>query len=215
MDTGKKKYSVYEHVFPNGKRYIGISSDPEHRWQNGNGYKTQKKVWNAIRHYGWENIEHNIIVEGLTREQASLIEQKLIAAYDAIENGYNVTIGGDEMLSTYLEPHVLRMITKSKEYDQKRGIEQKDDDIVSIAEKAKYNEKLAKIINNADSLVQGKYCEYKRYSGQSYFHDLGEAKVDCYWWTLAKVLSGDTNALEKTSTPYLEEWIKTEGVATA
>lgn len=211
-NTGEKQYSVYEHVFPNGKRYIGISSDPECRWANGNGYKHQQKMWNAIQRYGWGNIEHNIIVEGLTRDQASSIERKLIAAYDAVENGYNTTIGGDEILETYLNPHILQMIRDSKELDKKYGEVQCKDDIVSLAEGAKFNEKLAKIFNAADSTVQNRFNEYKRYSGQMTFHNTAEVRVDCYWWTMEKLITGAIEKVAKSHTPYWDEWERSFGL---
>lgn len=209
QDSGKR-YCVYEHLFPNGKRYIGISSDAEHRWQNGTGYKNQKKVWNAIQRYGWDNIEHNIIVAGITREQAATLERALIAAYDAIENGYNATIGGDEILETYLEPHVLQMITQSKHFDAKCGLQQVEDDIVSLAEKAKFNKQLARRFNEADRLVQNEFREYKTYKGQTLFYDLGNARIDCYWWTMAKILSGCIDELRNDHQPYWTEWLRVE-----
>lgn len=54
----KNSYCVYCHTFPNGKRYVGISSDCEKRWRNGKGYETQPKMNRAIQKYGWENIKH-------------------------------------------------------------------------------------------------------------------------------------------------------------
>ena len=39
------KYAVYMHIFPNKKKYIGITGQkPKERWRvNGNGYKPRKK----------------------------------------------------------------------------------------------------------------------------------------------------------------------------
>lgn len=35
-------YSVYVHTTPNGKRYVGMTSqEPFVRWRNGLGYSTQ------------------------------------------------------------------------------------------------------------------------------------------------------------------------------
>lgn len=93
-----KSYCVYEHVFPNGKRYIGITCDVEKRWRNGKGYETQGKIANAIRCYGWENVKHNIIIDGISKEQAEKLERYLIAELDTIVNGYNTTIGGENIL---------------------------------------------------------------------------------------------------------------------
>ena len=65
----EKKWKVYKHKAPNEKIYIGITSqDPERRWQNGYGYATQQLFWRAIQKYGWENIQHEILEENLTKE---------------------------------------------------------------------------------------------------------------------------------------------------
>ena len=103
-------YCVYEHIFPNGKRYIGISSDAEKRWRNGKGYETQPKVARAINKYGWDNIAHNIIVDNVSKAQAETIEQYLIAELNTIANGYNVSIGGDNINAYYLDEYILAMI---------------------------------------------------------------------------------------------------------
>jgi len=211
-----KGYTVYEHVFPNGKKYIGITStEPQNRWmKDGSGYKNQGKIWNAIQHYGWNNVEHNVIVDGLTEEQATELEKYLIAELDTIDNGYNTSIGGENINTTYLNPHVLMMIRKSKEYDEKYAHTQKDDDIVSICEGAKYIKASADIVNAVDMLIDEKYPEYKKYSGKSLAHDFGGARVDCYWWYVAKILNGEAEEVDelisKNHSPYWECWAKTE-----
>lgn len=103
-------FCVYEHVFPNGKRYIGISSNAEKRWRNGKGYETQPKVARAIKKYGWDNIEHNIIVDNVTKGQAETLERYLIAELHTIDNGYNVAIGGENINGYYLDEYILSMI---------------------------------------------------------------------------------------------------------
>ena len=100
----EKKWKVYKHKVPNEKIYIGITSqDPERRWQNGYGYATQQLFWRAIQKYGWDNIEHNILFENLSFEEAKQIEIELIAKYhtfihDPLCNGYNMTLGGEGSL---------------------------------------------------------------------------------------------------------------------
>ena len=62
----QKTWSVYVHVFPNGKRYVGITGRPvKERWKNGSGYHGQV-VENAIKKYGWDNIKHEILHENCT-----------------------------------------------------------------------------------------------------------------------------------------------------
>lgn len=92
-------YTVYMHVFPNGKRYVGITGQGvKERWRvNGNGYKPQKLVYRAIKKYGWDNIEHVIIAENLSLSNAEELEKNLIAQYQTTNSdfGYNQSTGGE------------------------------------------------------------------------------------------------------------------------
>ena len=94
----EKKYSVYMHVLPNGKRYIGITCrKPEYRWNYGKGYEQNKHFYNAILKYGWDNIEHIIVADDLSKDDACSMEQTLIKRYDSTNQykGYNHSIGGE------------------------------------------------------------------------------------------------------------------------
>ena len=77
--------------------YIGITQqNPEARWQNGKGYKTNGHFYNAIKKYGWNNITHEIVADGLTQKQAEEIERKLIFQFKSYDKrrGYNMALGG-------------------------------------------------------------------------------------------------------------------------
>lgn len=91
----KKEYCVYEHVFPDGTKYVGITNQkPESRWgTNGWGYYEQP-VYQAITFWGWDNIEHNIIASGLTQEEARELEQKIIHDENLEVDGWNRHKGG-------------------------------------------------------------------------------------------------------------------------
>lgn len=90
-------YSVYIHIFPNEKKYVGVTTwKPELRWgTNGCNYKNPYMI-NAIKKYGWENIKHEIVAEDLTVEEASDMEKALIQKYNSanLEYGYNISLGG-------------------------------------------------------------------------------------------------------------------------
>lgn len=93
---------VYKHIFPNGKVYFGYTSykNPKQRWgKNGDGYKNQP-VYNAIEHFGWNNIKHEIVAKGIpTVAEAKALETKLIneSHSNDIHFGYNFTPGGDSI----------------------------------------------------------------------------------------------------------------------
>ena len=77
-------YTVYMHRNKtNGKVYIGQTSvSVEERWKKGKGYHHNAHFQSAIKKYGWDGFEHLILYDGLTKEQACKLEQKLIAEYN-------------------------------------------------------------------------------------------------------------------------------------
>lgn len=105
MET-QNNYSVYKHTTPSGKVYIGITKQkPSRRWRNGEGYKPpdgkETPFYSAIKKYGWDNIDHEIIAEGLSRDDACKLEIEKIKEYGSQDkrNGYNVLTGGDVPLA--------------------------------------------------------------------------------------------------------------------
>ncbi len=96
MNETERSYVVYRHIFPNGKSYIGITCVKPYyyRWRGGSSYSQQPKIYNAINKYGWENIKHEVLYENLSQTDANSIEQEMIAKYDSVRNGYNVSTGG-------------------------------------------------------------------------------------------------------------------------
>ena len=94
-----KKYKLYYHKnIINNKYYVGITckKNINERWGvNGLGYKTQHFYY-YIQKYGWNNFEHVILFDGLTKEDAIRLEQEYIVKFNSlVPNGYNYTKGGD------------------------------------------------------------------------------------------------------------------------
>ena len=90
-------YIVYKHTAPNGKCYIGVTrNDMKTRANRGNNYRLNKHFYNAIRKYGWDNINHEVLIDGLTKEEAEAAEIEMIAYYDSTnpQKGYNISPGG-------------------------------------------------------------------------------------------------------------------------
>ena len=97
----KTDYCVYVHVAPNDKHYVrqtGVKFWK--RWgPNGNGYKNgnQRYFERAINKYGWDNFEHVILKENLTKEEADYWEKYYINLWDTTnpDKGYNITPRGN------------------------------------------------------------------------------------------------------------------------
>lgn len=96
-------YKVYCHTSPNGKRYVGISNNPEKRWNNGKGYIKNYLFYRAIEKYGWDNFTHEILYENLSIDEAGNIEKKLIDEWNLMDPnfGYNLREGGNGKFSEY------------------------------------------------------------------------------------------------------------------
>lgn len=100
MIIGEKDciWSVYAHISPSNKYYVGITSQkPERRWRNGDGYKHNKHFANAISKYGWDNFQHEIVASNLTEDEAKNFERILIEKLQSNNSkyGYNRSSGGD------------------------------------------------------------------------------------------------------------------------
>lgn len=54
--------------------------------------------YRAIKKYGWDNIEHKIVISNLTKEQAEEVEKQLISYYKNIGLSYNITNGGKALM---------------------------------------------------------------------------------------------------------------------
>lgn len=110
-------WSVYIHITPSHKYYIGITSmNPTRRWRcNGKGYSTQSYFYNAILKYGWDNITHVIVRNSLSETQAKRLEVMLISKLNTNcrEFGYNRTDGGDGVVGYKCPQSKKDMLSKS------------------------------------------------------------------------------------------------------
>lgn len=106
MQDTDKNWTVYIHISPSNKAYIGITSlSINKRWgSNGHKYcKNNQRAFNyAIKKYGWNNFQHIIWAENLSEEDAKAWEIRLIALfktncsrYRNPSYGYNMTDGGE------------------------------------------------------------------------------------------------------------------------
>lgn len=101
-------YVVYIHQNKiNGKRYVGITNNTSKRWYGkGKKYMNCPRFASAIKKYGWDNFYHVVIVRGLSLEEANVLEQFYIHAYETCDesHGYNIQPGGN-FVPTMLGKH--------------------------------------------------------------------------------------------------------------
>lgn len=93
-----RKYKVYCHIHPDGRRYVGITrrENLNHRWMRGWGYIHNKYFFRSIRKIGWDNFKHILLAKNLTEEEAYKLEQFFIQKYKSYirKYGFNLTMGG-------------------------------------------------------------------------------------------------------------------------
>ena len=93
--------------------------------------KRQPKLYNALKKYGWDNFNKEIIAEATTKCQLDELEIYYIKFYDSINNGYNCSPGGSfgkhsleskaKMSLAHKGKHLSEK-TKKKLSDSQRGI---------------------------------------------------------------------------------------------
>lgn len=89
-------FTIYRHVSPIGRVYVGITSqDVETRWRHGDNYRNSTYFKRAIRKYGWKNFKHEILFTNVEEERAKRLEIELIRHYKGLGISYNLTNGGD------------------------------------------------------------------------------------------------------------------------
>ena len=128
MTKTEKLFLVYCHTNNiNEKKYIGITcQEPNQRFRNGKGYKTNQHFFSAIKKYGWDNFSHEILFENLTKDEAMKKEIYLISKYNTRDPsfGYNITPGGEvcrgEDSPWYGRHHTEE--TKRKMSEKRRGV---------------------------------------------------------------------------------------------
>lgn len=183
----------------NGKCYIGQTRHSLERRKSSHLRNAKKGVnthfYNAIRKYGEENFEWEIICSTNDKKRLNELETFYITKYDSIKNGYNMVDGGDNNImdiETVKTKHDLIMqsdavrnkISQSvKKYRQENPFT--DEHRRKISEKAKGNHNFG----NSDTRSIGCYCILEN-GEELHFHSYRDA---WNWWkTISNPFDTDT-----------------------
>ncbi len=148
-------YTVYKLTDPDGKVYIGVTGKTvEERWNKGRGYSRGTPIREAIRKYGWESFQHEILCEKLTRDGAEKLEKAFITYYDSSdpEKGYNRFLGGLGKGAHMSEvTKRLSSAAKNRLYDEHPEIKEKIRKTVknAFASDPSYRERISKGVLSA------------------------------------------------------------------
>lgn len=115
---------IYKIQSPIGKVYIGRTNDfnrrmVEHK-QCAYTKKSTNTLYKAIRKYGWDNMNKEIICE-VESEKAQKLEEELILAHNSVRKGYNDTYigaGGDQWKDRRDTEEYMDFIQKMKKVNQ-------------------------------------------------------------------------------------------------
>lgn len=120
---------VYMILFPNNKKYIGITSQSleQRKAEHFSRTRTSKNcyyVHSAL--FKYENAEWRILVDNLSIEDAKQVEKELIMFYKSNNRhyGYNLTSGGDGIIGKKFTPEQLQRLS-----DAHKGIKQSPETI--------------------------------------------------------------------------------------
>ena len=94
MSSTPRQSAIYILTSPSNKHYVGQTVNLSNRLRCYRKCKCkhQPKIYSAILKYGWENFKVQVIP--CAEHLLDQVEIQMIAAYDSIENGYNIKGGG-------------------------------------------------------------------------------------------------------------------------
>lgn len=202
LEIKENMYTVYRMIFPNGKSYIGMTKDFQARQkshkQRMKDNKCKYLLYNALRKYGFENIEWNVLSLHTYVKCAEQSERYYIQYYS---NNYNQTSGG---LVHEMTPEIKDKIGKanagritSKETREKQSRILKE--IYSKFPKNIKNESKRKFSQQA--------CDNMKKSRQAKREKRILLLVDSYQDGMTlKELSDITNIPIRTICDYTDEW---------
>lgn len=187
-----RNWCVYMHTNKiNGKVYIGITSrQPEKRWgSNGSEYGADQPAFcAAIKKYGWDNFEHDVLFRNISKQDACKKEVELIAKYKSNctkyhnpSYGYNMSDGGESGAFG----HVPSEETRRKQSEALKG------HVVSDETKQKLSKALKGRTISDDSKRKmsdakvGKYCGdkhpmYGKHQSEESKKKMSDSKKDKY-----------------------------------
>lgn len=107
---------IYKITSPSGKIYIGQTKNLKHRiyCYKKLHCKSQPKIFNSIKKYGWENMIFEVIDQSLViedKKELNEIEKYWIKFYDSHHNGLNCNDGGYGHLGRKQTPeHIAKRV---------------------------------------------------------------------------------------------------------
>lgn len=113
-------YSIYKFVNTiNNKVYIGYSNNVNRRYleHKSNHIRVKNKFYNAIKKYGWDNFQFEIIYQSLDGDHCLFeMEKYFILEYNSYKKGYNSSLGGDSLSGSQKSDYVRKKMSKARNH---------------------------------------------------------------------------------------------------
>ena len=122
---------IYKLISPSNKIYIGQTVNINRRlseYKNFHNLINQKKLFNTIKKYGWDNFIHEIIeeieidIDDINEFKTELNNKEIyyINFYNCIELGYNICVGGNQHRLGVKETEEQKQIKRDRWTDEKK-----------------------------------------------------------------------------------------------
>jgi len=100
----------------NGKLYVGFTGNLQERLtKHRNGNSKLKYLTRAIKKYGWDNFEVNIIFQSINQNKTLKKESYYILKMNTLApNGYNCTNGGEGTFGYHHTPEAKKKMSNAK-----------------------------------------------------------------------------------------------------
>jgi group I intron endonuclease len=113
-----KKHIIYKYTSPSGKCYVGQTHKEErrkqeHQWEAAGGSTFPFHC--AIRKYGIDNFEYEVICKDIPEELVNGLEIGAIHMEDAYTKGYNCTEGGEGAKGSIVSDEARLNMSKARE----------------------------------------------------------------------------------------------------
>ena len=180
----ENNYSVYQHVTPDGMYYFGQTNDIKRRWRcNGIHYKGTS-LYPYIEKFGWDNIQHIVLFENQTRENALWIENFLIET--AQEDGVCINKQRSGLVSKeegykqdcnqkYYEQNKDRIRGRQREYqdEHKNKIREYHEQYYQKNRDEILEQRRQRYQKNRDKINEQRRQRYQRKKEEKQFKELG------------------------------------------
>ena len=184
QDKLENNYSVYQHVTPDGMYYFGATSNIKRRWSNNGADYKGTSLYPYIEKFGWDNIQHIVLFENQTRENALWIENFLIET--AREDGVCINKQRSGLISKdegyrqdcnqkYYEQNKDRIRERQREYqdEHKNKIREYHEQYYQKNRDEILEQRRQRYQKNRDEINEQRRQRYQRKKEENQFKELG------------------------------------------